>query len=352
MELGCGVGPITRLLLAPSLWLEADVFWKHDFERATLLDKHPFLEAPSVAPHKITAIDVDAVALDSLVSSLKQARDCEKASKVIRWCDLKVNVHLGSFTSLQNDPGEDIDVLIAAEVIEHLEECILKQFVSVVFGHLCPKIVVLTTPNFDFNRKFRQDGETGFTDPTKRTERVFRHPDHKFEWTTSEFRQWCMDICRSHHYVCDMDGVGVGLRKAKDGSLQEDTAYGEDAKYASHVAMFVRTDSSPQTSSEHDSKDTSRILFEHVFEANPKDMQADPTTIARAFDSIYTAMPFTDARVGQENGTDIYDIWMKEEMRITCAGKLQAFLPSPSTLKTADRSLVVHDGKVYLRARS
>ena len=31
----------------------------------------------------------------------------------------------------------------------------------------------------------------GFLDPTGRTERVFRHSDHKLEMTEQEFRDWC-----------------------------------------------------------------------------------------------------------------------------------------------------------------
>jgi hypothetical protein len=49
-----------------------------------------------------------------------------------------------------------------------------------VFGLLRPKLVLLTTPNREFNIVF------GNEDQNK-----FRHWDHKFEWTRSEFESWC-----------------------------------------------------------------------------------------------------------------------------------------------------------------
>lgn len=61
--------------------------------------------------------------------------------------------------------------------IEHLEPDILSSMPEVVFGHLSPKVVIVTTPNVEFNILF--PGLKGF-----------RHYDHKFEWTRAEFEEW------------------------------------------------------------------------------------------------------------------------------------------------------------------
>lgn len=49
--------------------------------------------------------------------------------------------------------------------------------------------------NSKFPRSHTPDGchgpSKGFLDPTGRTERVFRHSDHKLEMTEQEFRDWC-----------------------------------------------------------------------------------------------------------------------------------------------------------------
>lgn len=121
--------------------------------------------------------------------------------------------------------------------IEHLNGPSLAVFPQMIFGTFRPKIVLITTPNFEvssqdlcsivslhtqlnlftptckqFNSKFPRshshdgcdghghDGSEsaaapgtskGFLDPTGRTERVFRHSDHKLEMTEQEFRDWC-----------------------------------------------------------------------------------------------------------------------------------------------------------------
>ena len=49
--------------------------------------------------------------------------------------------------------------------------------VLMVFGKMKPELVVMTTPNAEFNVLF--PGCSGF-----------RHWDHKFEWTRTEFQSW------------------------------------------------------------------------------------------------------------------------------------------------------------------
>ena len=68
-------------------------------------------------------------------------------------------------------------VLFFSPRIEHLEPTVLDAMPAVVFGSLTPKVVIVTTPNVEFNVLF--PGLQGF-----------RHWDHKFEWTRAEFEDW------------------------------------------------------------------------------------------------------------------------------------------------------------------
>ena len=67
--------------------------------------------------------------------------------------------------------------LLCLPRIEHLEAPVLSQFPAALFGKLNPRIVILSTPNSDFNVLF----------PTLTG---FRHWDHKFEWSRREFQTW------------------------------------------------------------------------------------------------------------------------------------------------------------------
>ena len=80
------------------------------------------------------------------------------------------------------------------ELIEHLTLEQLEVATNELFGKLQPNHVYLTTPNIEYNNIL-----TAVYDGAPRS-RVFRHPDHKFEWTRDEFAGWCEHVC-SHTCV-------------------------------------------------------------------------------------------------------------------------------------------------------
>jgi 3' terminal RNA ribose 2'-O-methyltransferase Hen1 len=81
------------------------------------------------------------------------------------------------------------DAAAVVEVIEHLDAPRLRSFEQVVFGHAKPGMVVVTTPNREYNAKFE-----GL--PAGK----FRHRDHRFEWTRSEFKAWAGRVAAEHDY--------------------------------------------------------------------------------------------------------------------------------------------------------
>ncbi|HEY3248715.1 MAG TPA: 3' terminal RNA ribose 2'-O-methyltransferase Hen1 [bacterium] len=89
------------------------------------------------------------------------------------------------------------DAAVAMEVIEHLDPWRLAAFEQVVFAQTGPRLVVLTTPNAEYNPNFPglSPGE-------------FRHRDHRFEWTRAQFREWTSDVGTRHDYAVSIHPVG------------------------------------------------------------------------------------------------------------------------------------------------
>lgn len=110
--------------------------------------------------------------------------------------------------------GLDVDCAVMIEVIEHVTGT--ATLTDKVFGTLKPKYAVVTTPNSEFNVCFSRTG--------------FRHPDHKFEWTRSEFQQWCENVRTQYGYTYSIDGLG---------SLPE-IECGRDIGYCTQLAVFTR----------------------------------------------------------------------------------------------------------------
>lgn len=89
------------------------------------------------------------------------------------------------------------DGAAVVEVIEHLDQPRLAAFERVLFEFAKPATVVLTTPNVEYNVRF--DGLPAGS---------FRHKDHRFEWTRSEFRNWAEGVAAKHGYTVRFLPVG------------------------------------------------------------------------------------------------------------------------------------------------
>lgn len=89
------------------------------------------------------------------------------------------------------------DAAAVVEVIEHLDPPRLAAFQRVLFQYAHPRLVILTTPNSDYNVKF----------PTLPAGQ-FRHSDHRFEWSRKEFSKWAMEIAEQYGYQVVVKPVG------------------------------------------------------------------------------------------------------------------------------------------------
>ena len=78
----------------------------------------------------------------------------------------------------------------------------LERFWGVTLGTLRPKLVIVSTPNAEFNVCFAQ---LKYGTP----EAIFRNDDHRFEWTRAEFEAWSTGIAARFGYAVRFDGVGL-----------------------------------------------------------------------------------------------------------------------------------------------
>jgi hypothetical protein len=89
------------------------------------------------------------------------------------------------------------DAAAVVEVVEHLDPPRLAAFERVLFEQACPAAIVMTTPNREYNARFE-------TMPAG----SFRHKDHRFEWTRSEFQNWARGVATRFNYTVSFLPVG------------------------------------------------------------------------------------------------------------------------------------------------
>ncbi|XP_057658267.1 dynein regulatory complex protein 1-like isoform X1 [Diorhabda carinulata] len=116
----------------------------------------------------------------------------------IRHDPFVVSVYVGSVA----DPSyrfKSVHVITSIELVEHLYPDCLEAFPYTIFGFYTPLIVIVTTPNADFNVLFFDHPE------------ILRHYDHKFEWTREQFEDWSNNIVtRFPDYTVFFSGAGNG----------------------------------------------------------------------------------------------------------------------------------------------
>ncbi|PWE32061.1 methyltransferase type 12 [Maritimibacter sp. 55A14] len=144
----------------------------------------PLAESGAVA--QITGLEPSPTARGALRARL--ARSSPQAQR-------RVTLLAGS--ALDLPPGlEGHDAAVLVEVIEHLPPERLSQLEQSVFRRLSPPLVVLTTPNAEFNALLGV--------PAHRR----RHPDHRFEWDRLKFRTWARGVAGRMGYDVGFRDIG------------------------------------------------------------------------------------------------------------------------------------------------
>ena len=182
LDLGCGEGKLLRKLLR-----------ENQFEEIVGMD----------VSHRALKIAQERLRYEQLPERQKQRLRLFQGSLIYR------DKRLAGY-----------DAAAVIEVIEHLDLPRLAAFERVLFEFACPRTVVLTTPNREYNVQFEnlQAGR-------------FRHKDHRFEWTRDEFQSWATRISERFGYAVVFHPIGPTT---------------EDVGAPTQMAIFTREDQEKQ----------------------------------------------------------------------------------------------------------
>jgi 3' terminal RNA ribose 2'-O-methyltransferase Hen1 len=140
-------------------------------------------------------------AFDKLIGVDVSYSSLEKAKKRLNLDDLPIHqknrIHLMQGSLIYRDDrllGYDAATVI--EVIEHLDPERLATFEQILFGATQPQMVIITTPNVEYNVLYPMPAGT------------FRHQDHRFEWTRQQFQLWAEPIAAKYGYDVEFQGIG------------------------------------------------------------------------------------------------------------------------------------------------
>jgi small RNA 2'-O-methyltransferase len=135
---------------------------------------------------RVLGLDVSASALAILAKAL--AALPERVQQ-------QVELRCGSYT--EPDPSlRGCDAAVMIETIEHIHPDRLSLVERAIFTVLAPPLVIVTTPNADFNALL------GVPDHRR------RRPDHRFEWGRERFRRWADGVARRNGYSVDYHDLG------------------------------------------------------------------------------------------------------------------------------------------------
>lgn len=138
---------------------------------------------------KVTGVEIDNAMLQLAARRLR-----------LHWLPnhRQMHVRLVHGSVLAPDPRlRGFDAVVLMEVLEHLDPLDVDRVVDAIFGDARPRSVLVTTPNAEHTARFPGLGQMGM-----------RHPDHKFEWTRSEFARWASKVESAYGYVADVAGIG------------------------------------------------------------------------------------------------------------------------------------------------
>lgn len=134
--------------------------------------------------------------MDVSSRSLQIAADKLKFERMPSFQKQRIQLIQGSLTYKDNRLLV-FDAAALVEVIEHLDPDRLYALEKVVFLYSQPKMVIITTPNREYNVKFENMPQD-----------KLRHTDHRFEWTRQEFESWGNTVAEKYNYKATYKPLG------------------------------------------------------------------------------------------------------------------------------------------------
>jgi len=240
-------------------------------------------------------------------------------------------------------------ILTLAVRIEHLHDNELSKFAPTLLGVYHPRLLLITTPSYTFNARFTApaDGaqpmpsdedsrarDGGFLDPTRRTSRVFRHPDHKFEWTIREFEDWCATTARKWGYTVHTSGIGKPV---------EEDGWGRDSElgYATQTAVFTRLNGKEYERSRAENAQGYLQVSQQGAKPLVRHFHAPHPAATSPHQSNETIIELIKAEIdrGEENKILLRYLWIEEVIFCACSGRIGVLI---DTIKAAENVLRLH----------
>jgi 3' terminal RNA ribose 2'-O-methyltransferase Hen1 len=139
---------------------------------------------------------------ERLIGVDASARELERAAKKLKLHESggppegRVTLLHGALT-YRDKRIAGVDAVALVEVIEHLDPDRLPSLGRALFRDAHPSTVVVTTPNAEYNALFPNLAKG-----------AFRHPDHRFEWTREQFRDWVRSVETEYGYAAELRDIG------------------------------------------------------------------------------------------------------------------------------------------------
>ncbi|OHV48031.1 3' terminal RNA ribose 2'-O-methyltransferase Hen1 [Pseudofrankia sp. BMG5.36] len=139
---------------------------------------------------EIVAVDVSHRALELAARRLRADRLPDRVRARLRF--------VASSLTYRDARIAGLDAAVLSEVVEHVDPPRLPALAAAVLGEARPRLVVITTPNVEYNVRYE-----GLAPGAP------RHRDHRFEWTRDEFAAWVKDLAAHYPYTARLGGVGA-----------------------------------------------------------------------------------------------------------------------------------------------
>ncbi|KAF7791203.1 hypothetical protein EIP86_002216 [Pleurotus ostreatoroseus] len=198
-----------------------------------------------------------------------------------------------------------------------------------LLGVYHPRLLLITTPSYTFNARFTapdapREARQGYPDPTGRTTRIFRHDDHKFEWTVQEFTEWCTNVANEWGYTVDVSGVGKPREKDEWGRDDE-------LGFASQIAKFRRKEGDAWIRTRRTRAEQSGIWTRTATRQQQKAVAYYLHEAHTAAGKISTSEEIVECLKVKLNAWNIgsatiHELWFEEDVSGSCGGWLNIFL--------------------------
>ncbi|CAG8733498.1 1454_t:CDS:2, partial [Acaulospora morrowiae] len=246
---------------------------------------------------RLAGVDISQEIME-IAAKRCQPRDHEK--EYLRLSPLTVDLYQGSI-DVADERLFGFEAIVCMEVIEHVYPPVLDKFFDIVLGTYKPKVLIVTTPNVEFNVYFPQ---LKYGTP----EATLRIDDHKFEWSRKEFQEWGNAGSLKYNYSVEYTGVG----KLKD----SDPAVG----FATQIAIFrdLQPEAKPIKTKFGSYEHVEKIIFPFYDEPDKN--------IAEILDVIHYYMQYLCNPVISYDETKrshfrIDDLWSIHQIRLLCKSR-------------------------------